>query len=839
MADARRFVVLTGIALTFAAGPASAQGPKAGIVTTLEGHVTATRAAAAQPVALKFRDDVFMQDRIATAEQSLARMLLGGKAVVTVRERSVLTITEVPGHSTIALESGKFALAVAREKMRPGETIEIRTPNAVAGVRGTVVVTEVQGSATQPASLRSSMYLLQGSLDGVQPLNPATGARLGTPQTLNVLQQFQVVGLGPGSVAPIRPEQLGVIRAGLQPGSRPGSQATNREGLNVAGMATAVALANAISSPGGLSQVAAPGGASSPEGLFPNSGSAPIPGESFPTPTFAPNNPVSGPTAQPIAELISPPASSASLVGFGFPVSGFTSCDDCGVPVNFGFTFPFRGQNYTGGTLSSNGFLLLGGNTGQFSFTPNVPEFLSGLPRIAVGWTDHDLRVGNGIKENAIPGGIAYTFDSVGEFSVRPANSTFQVQLYSTGRIVFAYQSMNILFHNILVGVTPGGGVSDPGQVVFLSAVPFTTANGTVYQFFVPGTSFNLNGHSVIFTPNGTGWTVVDPPLTVLLDDAALTQYGPLYDFKEKSLALNFPMLALGPDTQDTLNDSLLHDVGGTLTLRSGLMRIGGGGQLTYASSNPIVWLNGGTYTIGDSAAPAVMFDLAGLASTDRPIQGANGGAISAPVLQTTAAVVDVPGDGGRIVRLDAALLEATAPLINLQQGSRLSAGGHVVELASNARLSHLVSGDALVKLDGSTLNIMKGHLVNVTGGSRLSIAGDLLRLANASQVNLFNGVLVSLSGGSSASIGGSLVSFLGANNVLNVNNAFAPTTFVSGIPVYVGAGASLADLSLGSGFTGLNASGNTVRVNGAALPTGATAASGITGSLIAIQGNR
>ena len=40
-------------------------------------------------------------------------MLLGGKAVVTVRERSSLTITETLGKATIDLESGKIALAVA------------------------------------------------------------------------------------------------------------------------------------------------------------------------------------------------------------------------------------------------------------------------------------------------------------------------------------------------------------------------------------------------------------------------------------------------------------------------------------------------------------------------------------------------------------------------------------------------------------------------------------------------------------------------------------------------------------------------------------------------------
>ena len=154
-----------------------AQPPKAGVITTLEGNVTATRAAVPQPVALKFKDDVFLQDRIATGEQSLARMLLGGKAVVTVRERSVVTITEIPGRSTVEIDSGKFALSVARERMRPGEVIEIRTPNAIAGVRGSVIVTEVVRTGNQPSDVKSDLYVLQGSLEA-QGRDPATGAPL-------------------------------------------------------------------------------------------------------------------------------------------------------------------------------------------------------------------------------------------------------------------------------------------------------------------------------------------------------------------------------------------------------------------------------------------------------------------------------------------------------------------------------------------------------------------------------------------------------------------------------------------------------------------------------------
>ena len=115
-------VVLFGSLVALLPSLASAQGTKAGVVTTLEGNVTVTRISLA-PQPLKFRDDVFVNDKVVTGDQSLARMLLGGKAVVTVRERSALTITETPGKATIDLEAGKIAVAVAWDKMRPGESV--------------------------------------------------------------------------------------------------------------------------------------------------------------------------------------------------------------------------------------------------------------------------------------------------------------------------------------------------------------------------------------------------------------------------------------------------------------------------------------------------------------------------------------------------------------------------------------------------------------------------------------------------------------------------------------------------------------------------------------------
>lgn len=132
----------------------AAPAGRAGIVSTLTGEVLVTRAALPkqprQPVALQFKDDVFVKDRITTKAQSLVRVLMGGKALVTVRELSEFTITEAPGKpSVINIFTGKIALAVVRAKLAPGEMIQVRTPNAVAGVRGTVIVVEVPSVAGQ------------------------------------------------------------------------------------------------------------------------------------------------------------------------------------------------------------------------------------------------------------------------------------------------------------------------------------------------------------------------------------------------------------------------------------------------------------------------------------------------------------------------------------------------------------------------------------------------------------------------------------------------------------------------------------------------------------------
>jgi hypothetical protein len=180
---------------------ALAQATRAGVVTTLQGTATVARAAAPQPAPLKFKDDIFVQDRIVTGERSTVRILLGGKAVITVRERSTLTINETATTATVEVGAGKIALAVAKDRMKPGESVEIKTPNAVAGVRGTVVIAEVSPrTGAGPGGVTSRFTLLTGIVDVVM-LDQATGQPSGSPVRLTPLQGIGVT------------RQLGAVRA--------------------------------------------------------------------------------------------------------------------------------------------------------------------------------------------------------------------------------------------------------------------------------------------------------------------------------------------------------------------------------------------------------------------------------------------------------------------------------------------------------------------------------------------------------------------------------------------------------------------------------------------------
>lgn len=200
-------LLMAALTSVLAVSPALAQTAPAGIVTAVHGTATIARAANNQTGPLRFKDDVFLYDRVTTGERSLARILLGGKAVVTTRERSILTITAVPGAATLDLENGRLLLAVAKGAMRPGESIDIKTRNAIIGIRGTVVVADfVPGEARDGSGDATVFTILRGAVEVTQ-IDPLAAHSVGTPLRLGALQSVKLMGTRFPEVNTISAEQ--------------------------------------------------------------------------------------------------------------------------------------------------------------------------------------------------------------------------------------------------------------------------------------------------------------------------------------------------------------------------------------------------------------------------------------------------------------------------------------------------------------------------------------------------------------------------------------------------------------------------------------------------------
>jgi len=194
----RRTTRLAGAAITLAltlggAALAAAQTPAAGSVELVEGTAAVVRTAAPQGTPLKPKADVFLRDLLTTGEQSKAQMLLGGKARVTMREQSALRITELPNATTIEISSGILKLATQKGKMKPGDRIDVKAPNAVTAVRGTTIVVEVSQTPSGPTTRVS---VLSGFVE-ITPVDPVTGAPRGPVVRVNDLQQTTVAGSNP------------------------------------------------------------------------------------------------------------------------------------------------------------------------------------------------------------------------------------------------------------------------------------------------------------------------------------------------------------------------------------------------------------------------------------------------------------------------------------------------------------------------------------------------------------------------------------------------------------------------------------------------------------------
>src|SRR3990172_9187930 len=165
-----------------------AQQQPAGVVTGIQGQAQLTRPATA-PTPLRFKEGVVIRDVVDTREKSLARILFGSRSTVTVRELSRLEVREelLAGgarRDVHDLSSGAILVNVARQLMRPGDEVQIRTPNAVAAVRGSTLF------ASFNAVLNQSFFALLSGSGLVTPQGQA-------PITLTPNTGLNITGTGP------------------------------------------------------------------------------------------------------------------------------------------------------------------------------------------------------------------------------------------------------------------------------------------------------------------------------------------------------------------------------------------------------------------------------------------------------------------------------------------------------------------------------------------------------------------------------------------------------------------------------------------------------------------
>jgi hypothetical protein len=345
--------------------------------------------------------------------------------------------------------------------------------------------------------------------------------------------------------------------------------------------------------------------------------------------------------------------------------------------------------------------------------------------------------------------------------------------------------------------------------------------------------------------------------------------------------------LITGVGSKSTSAGSLLStgstlNIGTNSALSADLVDINNGGQLVMNSADPVVQFAGGNHGVGtvDATAnntPNRLFNVVGTNTdpttglgTDQPIKG--NGVNPAPFIDsftvqqannpvgslltaTNGANIEVKkgaGDtidggifAGNALRLDRALLEASAPIINLISGAAfpvtmLTTAGDALDISG----SKLVSLGPLVSLDKGLINVTNGALITLRNGSTVNVTGDLLSLINGSKINVVNGPLIRVDGVavsgtnpavSALNVSGALASFGGTGgNQIVVNNSILPNQAnpiaTAGIPV---SGAGITIGAVAGGTTPIrNPNLGTVTVNGVNVGSGGA----FTGSLIQTQ---
>jgi hypothetical protein len=246
--------------------------------------------------------------------------------------------------------------------------------------------------------------------------------------------------------------------------------------------------------------------------------------------------------------VLAPQASRATLIwesNIGNPLPGtFSPSNSDGlqsVVLGAAYAFPFEGTNVTSLSVATSGLVWLNtsANGSQCCILGNsgaaLTAFEQGPARIIPGWAALQPGPAGPVDFNQISDAngtrTVLTFYQV---ATSPStNVTFQLQLFTTGEIIFSYLNFSgtSLGPNAatVLGLTSGGDFS-PNMFDFTAlqpGVPVTVTGASIYDY-LPTSGLNLSGDSFILTPTpaGTpaGWVVTDastPEPSTLISTAA------------------------------------------------------------------------------------------------------------------------------------------------------------------------------------------------------------------------------------------------------------------------------------------------------------------------------
>jgi hypothetical protein len=746
------------LVISHAATVQAASPDGAGVATAVAGEVTVSHSVSPAVQPLRFKDEVFYRDRISTAARSLARLLLGKKALVTVRELSELQLVDQAGTSTVQLALGKISIGVARQRMRPGEIVEIRTQNAVAAIRGTVVVAE---ALTPPGSSLpvTRLHVLSGYIDVTTPGNPsAPPLRLVAPSSVTVT--------GDTMDSPVSLDAA--ARAALLRDLQPTRPLPTRvlDGLALGEQARAAGLARIITRDGS-------GGDEQPDGQDPPADvKAPI----TPITPTTPTTPNPGPSSA-LPFIFNNQV--ADIAGDLYTVRGDSS------------------QNISTDFLeATHSTVAVGGNVlkvlGTMSSTTDQP-FMSLSDSALVANVLTFLQNGTlsltGTLLDAVNSTVTADLGTVRSNGQLTLGGSF---LHAVGGTIGAPDHLLRVFASGSVAATGLGALFDfSGTTVNVG----TISGGRYFQ--VTGGSSNVTLAGPLLAAAGSVFTLTGSALLDVSTNAAFadTTSRPLWSLIDGSLQLS--PTANGFVAQDhgtvSLHGGLLDGTNSPITSSADFVLATGKGRfIVTGPAVPLVSLTGGTHEIATAGS---VFHLMGTSTAPDPVSGLNLGTEepiqhSGDFLDLNAAVVTTE----RAVRVDVALLDASAPLLNLFGGAQLTTSGNTIDLTSKANVTSTV---AFVAMDQSRLTVNNAALVSVAGGSLLRGGGNLVTLANGSTLTINNGVLLYVGGGSIVNISGALIAFSGApGNTVNISNSL-PYTYIGGIPVALTGGALASNVAI------------------------------------------